>query len=527
MTVWLFDWIRRLISWFRPDAASEPVILPLPLPPQPEPEPELQHVAAPMAEPIMVGAPRAKWVKPKGLELLAAQKPREPRAARAEPRAPRPKQKPEDEEKYGQYYFRDQILDQLDQYFVYLKRLKARARNEYDLHHQLGIHVVPGRTLQTFDDWRFEGTMDELDAWWKENRPAFGAIAYGMDYDSLNQQRALVVDAPPEQWEAWAKEGRECEAPRIITHRIATLTGNGESVEGLNGQEYKAGICWVPKFLIFNKFAKTPPHIQSVVDGDIYSLTVYWDRVDKRSRKWMKGQGKHGGVPQEYAVCVEKATGKVRVLKMLLHEHISMRARRGEHFSIPFNHWAVPIEYLSWAGGNFRASPEEILRRTFIEAAMMYQSASLGSMIRIEASKGNLTATFGVEIKRMAYFFKDRDVTVAALTASGRRKPVFHIVRPHARKTRSGGETTVPMHFSGLKQFEWAGYRINITVPGRDHFHLSEFNVGAHWYDKKREVNKKKMISQGELAGDLKRVMKEGLGAWKSNSGTETKPSSH
>jgi hypothetical protein len=35
-----------------------------------------------------------------------------------------------------------------------------------------------------------------------------------------------------------------------------------------------------------------------------------------------------------------------------------------------------------------------------------------GRMVRITATKGKLAATFGVDIKRMSYFFKDRDVVL-------------------------------------------------------------------------------------------------------------------
>ena len=90
----------------------------------------------------------------------------------------------------------------------------------------------------------------------------------------------------------------------------------------------------------------------------------------------------------------------------------------------------------------------------------MYESASLGSMIRIEAMKDKLVATFGVEIKRTAYFFKDRDVT---LTASGRRARIFHIVRPQIRLHKEGG-IPVRLHFRGIILFDWAGYKISLFL---------------------------------------------------------------
>jgi hypothetical protein len=136
--------------------------------------------------------------------------------------------------------------------------------------------------------------------------------------------------------------------------------------------------------------------------------------------------------------------------------------------------WTVPDRYLWWAHRGFGENsiePEEYLRRMFVEAAALYESSTLGSMIRVAVQKRNLVATFGVEIKRTSYFFQDRDVV---LTSSGRKKRIFHIVRPHIRKS---GEA-VPMHFRGLREFDWAGYRVSITVPGRDHFFFSDFDVG-------------------------------------------------
>jgi hypothetical protein len=93
-------------------------------------------------------------------------------------------------------------------------------------------------------------------------------------------------------------------------------------------------------------------------------------------------------------------------------------------------------------------------------------------MVRIAASKGNMTAVFTVSIKRMAYFFQDRDVVI---NERGHSKPVFHIVRAHVRKDGS----TVPFHFRGLREFEWAGYKIKITVPFRDHQSLATWDKGC------------------------------------------------
>ena len=125
------------------------------------------------------------------------------------------------------------------------------------------------------------------------------------------------------------------------------------------------------------------------------------------------------------------------------------------------------------------------------------------SMIKVTAEKGGVAAVFSVNVHRTAYFFQDRDYH---LTEGGTRKKIFHFVRPHVR---SDG-VTVKAHFRGERSFDWAGYKINITVPGRDHFVTDEFNVGAsdaYWLDK--DV---KHVTMPELGKKLKGWMNEGVG---------------
>lgn len=544
----LKGWFRKVVAFFRPDNGGAPILTAktlrypsgepfragdappgstiefevatgeivggVPKPPAPPPRP------APPPPPEPLPAARAKWAKPKGVELLTPQRRAAGEAPKPppRPRAPRPAARIENPEKWGQYYFRDAILDQLEVYFTYLRRMKQRDRSAYELHRRLGIQILPRSTVQNFDDWRYEGTMDELDAWWKEHRPAFGAVSYGIDRDSLEEESIRIVDISPEKL-AEINKGRERNRlmKQEALHRTVTITGASDI--DYKGEKIENAIMWVPRFLHFSKYDQkhTPPDVQRAVDGDVYSMTVYWDRLDHRSKKWLKTAGKKGGIPQEYAVCVEKETGKVRCLKMLMHDSVRVRhthgVDRGKLFSIPNTHWAVPTEYLCWATGRTDVSPENYLRRLFIEAALMYESASLGSMIRVEVKKGDLVAVFGVDAKRTAYFFKDRDVTAASLTEGGRRKAVFHSVRPHTRQTKKG-EIGIRMQFRGLREFDWAGYKVSITVPGRDHFHIAEFDLGMHHLGKDEPMPKGAIDSAG-VAEYLLKYMREGVNKWK------------
>ena len=511
----MFFWLRKLfwqiVFWFRPGetgsaapqaqqpqsrprtpALTPPELLAMDIIPPPIPR-ETPKIA-PLSEPVFPHK-RAKWAKPKGLEKikpverLASDKPRQPRK-------PKPVSHPatEDPEQWGQYYFRDSILDQLDLYFTYLKRMRTRDRDAYALHRKLGIALMPRSAIKTFDSWRNNDEEMELSAWWKNNRPGFGAVAYGIDASAEKTDHTFFVDRPSRTKEDddWEPQG---------FGRLATITSTN-----IQTKWGKAGAIWTPRFLYFHKYnrRKRPLEFQSVPDGDVYAMTVYWDHGHKDMRK--RRELRHGGIPQDYGVWVSP-DGQVEVLRMR-RDPSSFTARqgsdRGKRFTIPSGGWRIPTDYLEWTQGNVHNSPRQMLRKMFIEAALMYESAEMGSMVRIEVSKENLTAVFGVEIKRMSYFFKDRDITV---NINGRRHPIFHIVRPHERVTKHGIKY-VPMHFRGLKKFTWAGHGVSITVPGRDHFPLPEMNVGA--YDARHPI-KEKSLDMDQFADKVRSWIDEGI----------------
>jgi hypothetical protein len=110
-------------------------------------------------------------------------------------------------------------------------------------------------------------------------------------------------------------------------------------------------------------------------------------------------------------------------------------------------------------------------------------------MARVAVSKGDLTASFGINPRRLAYFFRDRDVVV---TVSGQRKRILHYVRPHIREDGRA----VKAHFRGAHSFKWAGYDVYVTIPGRDHFLLPEFNLGmadSFWLKKDEGMDEEEM----------------------------------
>jgi hypothetical protein len=497
-----------------PEPEPEPEPKPKPEPtPKSEPEPEFKFEPAPkppatvlqFVAPVFPHRP-GKWVKPKGELPLPMPVARQPRADRP-PRPPRPAQSlTDDPELWGQYYFRNSILDQLDLYWFYLRRMKEGDKDSYELLKQIGIQLMPHSATMQYDMWRDSSEPVELSSWWRTHRPSFGAIAYGFDNVAALSDTIVTAEfADPERNNAKPKNSK---GEGLLRNRPCLFGKSSMKYDRKTSD--KPRVVWTPRFLYFSKYARSPSNIEHIEGGDVYALTVYWDRADNKTPK------RHG-VPQSYAVWVQHGGTDVKILRMKRKERIELKWAKGPRgratkrsIWFPQEHWTVPDEYLRWAHHGREADrlePLEYLRRMFVEAATMYETSTLGSMVRIAVNKRDLTAVFGVEIKRTSYFFKDRDVV---LTVNGRKKRIFHIVRPHVRRNGKA----VPMHFRGLREFDWAGYKVSITVPGLHHFMLPEFDVGVENHDKPGPIPRD-LLGTKKIGSMLAKDIKTGLGAFK------------
>lgn len=123
----------------------------------------------------------------------------------------------------GQFRFRDDILDQLEIYMHYIKRMKRGDPEAYKLYSKIGAHIVPRQA-----DW--DGV--ELSPWWLQTMPSFGAISYTT---------------------------------------TATL------------EEEKETKSLYPRFMYFRKYSHQPPDIEYAKGGAVYAVTAYWD--DKKDFK--------------------------------------------------------------------------------------------------------------------------------------------------------------------------------------------------------------------------------------------------
>jgi hypothetical protein len=363
----------------------------------------------------------------------------------------------EESEMWGEFSFRDTILDQLDRHFVYLKRMKKRDPDSFDLYSRVGASIQPYVSVmrpKRDDDRenkysRYE-KVDDLSPWFHHTRPSFGCIA---------------IAANPED------ESRE-----------------QEDTEKTKTEKGKKWSSWRPKFAYITKYEMPPWVMQQMSGGDTYELTMWFDKPYEKKYKY--------GAPAHIGFWISRDGKTIKLLKQLDTQKHEIKSRKGEYFSIPERAWRIPKEFIMWAKDH-DAEVHTFMAQTFVSMANHIEMASNYSVVRVNVTnKEGLTAVFGIDPRRAAYFFQDRDIT---LTKFGLKRRIFHIVRPHQRK---GGQS-VKMHFRGLRDFTWAGYRVQITVPGRDHALISEFDLGA--IDSERYESGVKYSNMRELGELMKK----------------------
>jgi hypothetical protein len=497
--LFILRWLRSVLRLRR----SPPPPLPLPEPtpatafdPEPEPEPVVTGISSNRHERRALERARRKYdkfVTPRG---APAKKPR-PETQQIKPRPKKievitPTDAVEDAEYliadghhenrsdrvlykeaelYGEFSFRDTILQQLERYFVYLGRMKKHDPDAYGYYREVGATILPylatnawNRKVAT-DDEAARKRNTPLAEYFNKTRPSFGCFVYGADPET-------------------------------------------EKFEQQN-KDKKGNVFWVPKFMYFRKYKRPPPELQMISGGDIYTMTIWWDRPFDKKIQY--------GKPQEFGIFISHDGSEVIALKSCHTKYITMpskkerptrkqtpfRRRELGHITVPTKAWHIPGEFESWAHDH-DDDAQHFLTELFKESIQRNEMSQY-SMTRVAATRGAETAVFSVNIRRTSYFFQDRDVTVGE---DGSRKRIFHFVRPHVR----ADGTEVKAHFRGEREFSWAGYDIKITVPGRDHFDLADMDLGAedeYWW----EGNPKKMLGMPELGKKLKGWMNEGRGA--------------
>jgi hypothetical protein len=333
--------------------------------------------------------------------------------------------------------------------------MRRHDNEAYGFYRQVGIQLLPymGTRIWGKPSEQHKMTAEELEAYraaiklppmFNQTRPTFGCIAFGAD-------------------------------PKV------------------EGWESERKFHW-PRFMYYTKYTRPPPEVQLILGGDIYRMCVWWDSIADHKRKW--------GTPSEFAVFMDKTGNQIQVLKTCKTQMIPIHAKRKlETFEIPDRHWRIPEDYERWAN-DVGLDVQTHLCHLFTSVLHDQEYAQYGDA-RIQVHKGDMTAVFNIDSRRLSYFFQDRDIE---LTKDGRRKRIFHIVKPQVR--RDG--VAVKMHYRGEKDFTWAGYTVNITVPGLDHFMQDDINIGVHdeyWGD-----NDSDGMSETEFGARVVKMMQQGVG---------------
>jgi hypothetical protein len=334
------------------------------------------------------------------------------------PEPPVPRQRAErPKEDFGTLYYLDDILERLDDYHEMSKKLRSIDPETYRTYQRLGATIVGKRS-------RFYPVMPPS---WCNGSPR---PALGMMHICKNDQVSRNDHIQP-----------------------------GDKYRDLADIEF----CYFTKL---NRRFK--PGVQAT-NGDLYKVTfLYSDR--KAARKIVIAGEFYAGVMADgsLAVLLERHTHRVTV------------GKGRKRVTFPQQKWEAPF-YLEVIAADWRKRLPEEKNATAGDVAhfmVTWLAAVLegsGGGFQIRATRNGISAVFGIDIKRSAYFFRDRDPIVV----DGITKKIFHFVRPFERALPNGEVTYVRAHFRGLREFEWNGHHIVITMPGLHHKTLAEFHAEA------------------------------------------------
>ena len=251
-----------------------------------------------------------------------------------------------------------------------------------------------------------------------------------------------------------------------------TLPGAGgvcfATSKRMQDKEREGRFCYGPRFFYFRKFDRNalPTTVLQPTHGAVYVLTAFFD-FDHH---------KHGAIsaPVQMAVAI-LPDGTLQALKLKAPtKHVASRKNNSRRERSWTTHdWVTPPQMVNLAKKS-KHSPEQLICRWFSLASTFHTTFN-SSMIRVAASKDGVTAMMNVDMLRTPYFFKDRDPVIV----DGVKKRIFHIVRPHERLLGNKA-AQVHLHFRGLREFDWNGYHILITVPGRHHLNWIAAPMALH-----------------------------------------------
>lgn len=336
--------------------------------------------------------------------------------------------------------FKRDILDQLDDNTKIIGRMKAFWPDEYGLYSQIGAVIVPhDDPFLNFADL----CADPISSWFNRIRPSFGAVVTGDPHD--------------------ATKGKDEPMCARLVHFMKIEQG---------------------KDLKRRLFSRDHQTVQPIAPGsDLYIFTLYYDQRDwalifpRKSRfDWKMCKFFERAFAVELPVEITK-DGLARPLKIKrdkVFDKVGIAVKRWDY---PYSKEYVAQLKLLQADLQTKLTPELFILGEVGFVLRCYEEAN-ASMIQVRASKKDICTLINVNVEQTPEFFSDREQVIE----DGIKKRIFHIVRAHERFL--GNKTAkVRIHFRGLREFTWNGYAIEISVPGRDHLDIREFDVKAHERD--------------------------------------------
>ena len=357
------------------------------------------------------------------------------------------------------------ILDHLDDHTKIMGRMQKCFPSEYGIYSQVGAVLVPHD--DAFLNVR-ELMVEPFSPWFKKVRPGFGAVVTGIPKDEHKTADALC-------------HPRLCHFLKI------------EHPSAIQRQRFGR---------------RRELTMQPIAPGsDLYLFTFYYDEKDwarvfpKKNRRDRKiCRFFEDAFAYEIPVEVTK-DGHVRALRIVRERQLRFRHNEDPIF---VREWDYPYSkaYLS----HFKKAPfKGIEPEAFIfhEVGVVIRAfeEATSSIIQVRATKNGITTLVNVDVENTPRFFDDRDDTII----DGVKKRIFHIVRPHDRVGTRG----VKLSFRGLRKFVWRGYEIEISVPGRDHFDVKEWDVTSVEDDGRPDA-----IDNADLGRWLVDSQRARAGAW-------------
>ena len=266
-------------------------------------------------------------------------------ASEGEPNTPNPEPRKR-KEKSSTFSFKKAILEDLKNYFYYIKKMKAADKQAYGFYSKMGANLI---TNYAFD----KDDIKELPTRWKETRPSFGCI-----FTSLNHE----------------KESSE------------------DSIS--------------PAFMYFSKFDKAPSGIQIAPPGwDVYRATVYFHRTrDKRNSKINVALDFCVAVdPDNQVKFLLSKTQEQCVI------HSKRPDPTGKKIHIFYlNKWGIPEIYLEWAAEK-KMQAEDLMVKIFNDMVNFYDASAYMGMVEINVQRDNTKAKFCIQPQDAVVMFKDRE----------------------------------------------------------------------------------------------------------------------